>query len=44
MQFITGAKSVENDWEAFLGDMQSLQIDTYIDLTTTAFEAYTSNK
>lgn len=44
MQFITGAKSVENDWEAFLGDMQSLQIDTYIDLTTTAYEAYTSNK
>ncbi|MGN0743053.1 MAG: extracellular solute-binding protein [Candidatus Fimadaptatus sp.] len=44
MQFITGAKSVDTDWDAFLADMDSLQIDTYIELTTKAYEDFNASK
>ena len=44
MQFITGAKSVDADWDAFLADMASLQMDTYIELTTKAYEDFNASK
>ena len=44
MQFITGAKSVDTDWDAFLADMASLQMDTYIELTTKAYEDFNATK
>lgn len=44
MQFITGVKSVDSDWDAFLNDMNSLQIDRYIELTAKAYEDFNSQK
>lgn len=44
MQFITGARSVDDDWDAFLSDMDSMQIDRYIELTTQAYDAFMATK
>ena len=37
-QFVTGAKSIDNDWDAYLNDLQGYGVDQYVELLQKGYD------
>jgi putative aldouronate transport system substrate-binding protein len=44
VEFFTGKKSVDKDWDNFLQGLDGLQVKDYIDLTTQAYNQYKQSR